>query len=168
MDTVHHHSISHLHQQIHSTINNVLRSVFNEEENEHSFHLEEFSLTNEDNSHEHKANTSAISENDSTESSFSNTSTFETTPKGDNYSKKKEQQSETYTNFWNCFCSYSLYANPKCSKVEFMLRKANLITQDILIYLTKNDISKHIMKQQTSRLFQYYLQFTSSSVIHCL
>ena len=168
MDTVHHHSISDLHQQIHFTINNVLRSVFNDEENDHSFHLEEFSLINENNSNdssiqeEPKTNISAIiSENDSTESSFSNTSTFEHTPKGDN-------QSEAHTNFWNCFCSCTFYTNAKCSKVEFMLRKANSITQDILMYLTKSDISKHIMKQQTSRLLQYYLQFTSSNVIHCL
>ena len=63
MDTVHHHSISDLHQQIHFTINNVLRSVFNDEENDHSFHLEEFSLINENNS-----NDSSIQEEPKTKS----------------------------------------------------------------------------------------------------
>jgi hypothetical protein len=171
MDTIYYHSISHLNHQIQSTVNSVLRSVLSGEETELSFHLDEFSLTYENDSlSQEKQNTSAsatTSDNDSTEGNLSNTSTFEQSPKGDS-GTRYGQQGEVQTNFWNCFSSHIVSTNPKCSKIELMLRKANAITQDILMYLTKNDISKHIMKQQTSRLLQYYLKFTSPHMIHCL
>lgn len=146
--------------QIHSTISTVLRSIFNEDDdNEHyDCTLNDYvSCCNDSKQHGSSRNTSTLSDNNNLTSS----STCDNSP-------KTSSSSLTSTTSNNVVVVH-FPQQSKCSKIESMLHKHGAITQDILTYLSKPiNICEHLTRQQTSRLLQYYLQYTSSTIIHSL
>ena len=154
--------------QIHSTISTILRSIFPEDEHDYTSTISDFmscnndsepsclvsplSLTSSLNVNTSTSTTTTISDNQRVDNSYLTSSTCDNSP-------KTSHNDTTYHHF----------TNQKCSKIEMMLHKERSITQDIITYISKsNNICEHIMRQQTSRLLQYYLQYTSANVIHNL
>ena len=133
--------------QIHSTISTVLRNIFNEDDdNEHyDYTLNDYISCCNSNYNDNLTTSSTCDNSPKTSSSSLTSSTT-----ANNAVVRFPQQSQ-------------------CSKIESLLHEHGSITQDILSYISKHtNICKHLTRQQTSRLLQYYLQYTSPTIIHNL
>ena len=150
--------------QIHSTISTVLRSIFTEDDDNELYYdctLNDYvsccNSSNNDIEHGSLRNISTISDNNN---NLTISSTCDNSP--------KTSSSSSITS--NNVVVVHFPQQSKCSKIESMLHEHQSITQDILTYISSKptNICEHLTRQQTSRLLQYYLQYTSPTIIHNL